>query len=89
MLKLPGLHNDKIELRGNEGIDYDSYINDMNTFFKHCPELNQIFELKEEVIYFNSNLSKKEQEEIRQFVDETRIRKVTNFYIPVDKTKKE
>lgn len=81
LLKLSGLNSEKLKLRGSEGIDYGSYIIGMSNFFECCPELNQIFELKDEVIYFNSSLSNKEQEYIREFVDAKSKRKVTNFYI--------
>jgi len=87
-LQLPDFDNDKIKLRGDQGIDYDSLINEMSQFFKYCPELENIFTLKDEVIYFNSKLSLEEQKEIRQFVDENRQSKVTNFYIPVKKRKR-
>lgn len=85
MLKLPDFDAKKLELRGSEGIDYDSYINSMNKLFKYCPELNYIFNLKDEVIYFNPELTLEEKKGIRDFIDKNRERRVTNFYIPVKK----
>ncbi|WBX76587.1 hypothetical protein PG911_18545 [Tenacibaculum ovolyticum] len=85
MLKLPDFDAKKLELRGSEGIDYDSYINSMNKLFKYCPELNYIFNLKDEVIYFNPELTLEDKKGIRDFIDKNRERRVTNFYIPVKK----
>ena len=86
-LTLPDIDSKKIELRGNEGIDYDTFINKMKKLFKNCPELKEVFELKNETIYFNSKLTEDEKVEIRNFVDKHRERKVTNFYIRADKNK--
>ncbi|CAA0209443.1 hypothetical protein [Tenacibaculum maritimum] len=88
ILSLPDTNAEKLELRGNEGIDYESSIKEMEAFFQNCPDLEIIFRIENEVIYFNSMLSNKEQVEIRNFVGTNRKRKVTNFYIPVDKNKK-
>ncbi|MEY8862632.1 hypothetical protein AB9K23_13080 [Tenacibaculum singaporense] len=54
-------------------------------FFKYCPELNHIFKLKDEIIYFTPELTAEGKKEIRDFVDKNRERKVTNFYIPAKK----
>ena len=85
LLNLPDVDSEKIELRGNEGIDYESSIKEMKMFFKYCPELNYIFNLKDEVIYFNPELTLEDKKGIRDFIDKNRERRVTNFYIPVKK----
>lgn len=85
LLNLPDVDSEKIELRGNEGIDYESSIKEMEMFFKYCPELNHIFKLKDEIIYFTPELTAEGKKEIRDFVDKNRERKVTNFYIPAKK----
>ncbi|SEC37203.1 hypothetical protein SAMN04489761_2807 [Tenacibaculum sp. MAR_2009_124] len=75
----------ELKLRGNEGLDYGSSIKDMEAFFRNCPELNLVFRLEKEVVYFSPDLSEDEQIEIREFVKENRERNATNFYIPVKK----
>ena len=38
--------------------------------FENCPELSELYELKNDKIYFNSSLTNEEKQEILEYVDE-------------------
>ncbi|WP_299713078.1 hypothetical protein [uncultured Tenacibaculum sp.] len=85
MLKLPDANPEKIELIGEKGVDYDVVIRRFRSVFENCSELSLIFKLDNETILFNPYLTKEDIKELRDYVNENRKRKVTNFYYPVDK----
>lgn len=91
IVKLLKKNEEKLYLkRDNEILNIEKYIDNMKFLFLNCPRLKDLLILKNnDIIYFNSNISKKEQKEIRQFVSDNRIRKVVNFYKPAYKTKEE
>lgn len=39
-------------------------------FFENCPELSELYELKNDKIYFNSSLTGQEKQEVLDYVDE-------------------
>ena len=91
IVKLLKKNEEKLYLKSdNEILNIEKYIDNMKFLFLNCPRLKDLLILKDnDIIYFNSNISKKEQKEIRQFVSDNRIRKVVNFYKPAYKTKEE
>ncbi|MGG8496186.1 hypothetical protein ACQY1Q_07195 [Tenacibaculum sp. TC6] len=89
MMKILKLNPKKLSLTKENFVNPQRYVEKMISLFKKCPELNELFKLGDEYIYFNSTLSEQEQNMIREFMDENRERKVTNFYIPIKKEDEE
>ncbi|SEC37066.1 hypothetical protein SAMN04489761_2803 [Tenacibaculum sp. MAR_2009_124] len=88
MIKTLKLDPKKLSLIKENSVNPQRYVDRMISLFKKCPELNELFRLDDEYVYFNLSVSEREQNAIRQFIDENRERKVTNFYIPVKERKK-
>ncbi|WP_299883596.1 hypothetical protein [uncultured Lacinutrix sp.] len=69
------IHNPNIswpdeDYKNEEYILNDVLIKDYPDFFKHCPELSEVFSLKKDRITYNENLTEEEKIEIREYIDE-------------------
>lgn len=53
--------------------NFEKAYSEFKMLFEYLPELNELFELKEEHIEFNSSLSKKDIQDIYQFVKDTYV----------------
>lgn len=76
---LPDYNPEKYELFDKEFMDQENFENVSREFklvFEHIPELNNLFELKEEHVEFNSALSKNDIQEVYDFIK-------TNYNVPI------
>lgn len=69
------IHNPNVswpddDYKNEEYILNDILIKDFPKFFKYCPELSDVFTLKDDRIIYNENLTEEEKVDIREYIDE-------------------
>lgn len=72
----PFTNKDRYEIFDKEFMKqeiFEKIYNQFKMLFEYVPELNEIFELKEEHVEFNASLSKSDIQDIYQFVKDTYI----------------